>query len=276
MTLGGLTIPIEKKKAEPAAPLFSDVDIEKWMEEGKTIHSGICCLISGAPKTCKTGITLDCRTEEEIKDGMKIIYIECNHDNGGRINKKVFHKDDPNIITLDITELKIDEDTGDQVVDYQRSMAKVKALLKWVRENKEKLKLKALIFDGADRFLSEYAERMMRLTENIDVTGGVSMKYWMLRNRYFNDVMDRLLEIDVDRYIITHPKTDTDTGKVTYGVEKNFPDRVHQIIETRFDPKTNKYYAKIVADRRDNSLLNKEIIVMEIVDGKKIWHNYKL
>ncbi len=246
------------------------------MESEKTINSEICCLIVGAPKSCKTGITLDCRTEEEKKEGKKIVYIECNHDNGGRICKKCFHSNDPNIITLDITELSVDETTGEQVVDYQRSMAKTKALLKWLKDNKDKLKLKAIVFDGADRFLSEFAERMMRLEQNIDVTGGVSMKYWMLRNRHFNDVMDRLLEIDVDRYIISHPKTDTDSGKVTYGVEKNFPDRCHQIVETRYDPKTNKYYAKIVADRRNNPNINKDVVVMEVIDGIKKWYGLHL
>lgn len=275
MALGGLTIPI-KKKEEPVVPIFSDKDMETFMDSGKTINSDICCLLVGPPKTCKTGITLDCRTEDEIKNGMKLVYIECNHDNGGRINKKVYHKDDPNIFTLDITELSTDEITGEQIVDYQRSMAKAKALLKWLKDNKDKLKLKAVIFDGADRFLSEFAERQMRLEEHIDVTGGVSMKYWLKRNRYFHDVMDRLLEIDVDRYIISHPKEDKDTGKVTYGVQKDFPDRVHQIVETRFDQKTNKYYAKIIADRRDNSNINKDIVIMEVIDNKKVWHNFRL
>ncbi len=271
----GLVIPLTSKPKEPAAPLFSDKDIENWLDEGKKINSNIACLLVGAPKTCKTGIALSCRTEDEIKDGKKIIYIELNHDNGGRINKSIYHKDDPNLITLDITELKIDEETGDQVVDYIKSMAKLKALLKWVRENKDTLNIKALVLDGADRLLSEYAERQMRLSENIDVAGGVAIKFWMIRNRHFSDVMDRFMEIDVDRYIISHPKEDRDTGKITYGVEKNFPDRCHQIAETRYDPKSNKYFIKVIADRRNNSDINKDICIMEVVDGKKIWKDFR-
>jgi hypothetical protein len=278
MALGGLSIPLKEKPKEPVAPLFSDKDIESWVETGKQINSDIMCLLVGEPKTCKTGIALSCRTPEDIAAGKKIFYLELNHDNGGKINKRVFYNDDPNLITLDITVLKMDEETGDEVVDYQQSMAKLKAFLKWLNANKEKLNVKALVLDGADRLLSEYAERQMRLEQNIDVTGAVSMKYWMIRNRHFNDIMDRFIEIDVDRYIISHPKVDRDTGKVSYGVQKDFPDRCHQIAETRYDPKTNKYFIKVIADRRDRQeLLNKDICVMETgLDGKKIWHGFKL
>jgi len=267
--------PAAPKEKEPAPPIFSDADMEKFLEGGKSINSEICALIVGPPKTCKTGICLDCRSEEDIANGMKIVYIEFNHDHGGRINKKIFQKDSPDIIVLDPTEITVDTD-GIEAVDYIRTMAKTKALFKWLKTNKDKLKLKAIVVDGADRFLSEVCERQMRLDQNIDVTGGVSLKFWMSRNRYFHDVMDRLLEIDVDKYIISHPKEDKDTGKITYGVQKDFPDRVHQIIETRYDTKSNKYYAKITADRRNNPDINKDIVIMEVKDGKKIWLGFKL
>ena len=275
MALGGLTLPIEKKKEEKVGPIFSAKDMEAFMEGGKVVNSTICALIVGPPKSCKTGICLDSISKEELEKGMKVVYLEFNHDHGGRINKKIFHSDHPGIIVLDPTETSADEN-GDEVVDYIRTMTKIKVFLKYLKDNKDKLNLKAIVVDGADRFLSEICERQMRLDENIDVTGGVSLKYWMVRNRYFHDVMDRLLEIDVDKYIISHPKEDKDTGKISYGVQKDFPDRVHQIVETRYDVKTNKYYAKIVADRRDNPNLNKDILIMEVVDGRKIWYGLKL
>ncbi len=271
----GLTLPIEKKKEGPPVPMFSDKDMEVFMEGGKKINSEISCLLVGAPKTCKTGIVLDSITDDELNSGMKLVYLEFNHDHGGKISKKVFHKDHPNIIVLDPTETSIDE-IGQESVDFVRTMAKTKAILKYLKENKDKLKIKVICLDGADRFLSEVCEGQMRIDENLDVTQGVNMKYWMKRNKYFNEVMDRLLEIDVDKYFISHPKEDKDTGKITYGVQKDFPDRCHQIAITRYDEKTNKYYIKVVADRRDNPNINKDILTMEISEGKKLWKGFRL
>lgn len=276
----GFNIPSSSKppeKKEEVSIIFSNKDIEEFLNEGVVVNSDICSLIVGLPKTAKTGICLDSRTEEEIKEGKKLVYIEFNHDHGGRINKKVFHKNDPSILVIDPTVVEADDITGEDKVNYIKTMAKIKATLRYIKENKEKLNIKTIIVDGADRFLSEICEQQMRLDEHIDVTGGVSLKYWLKRNKYFHDVMDMLLNIDVDKYIISHPKEDKETGKITYGVQKDFPDRVHQILMTRYDEKTNKFYVKVIADRRDRpDLIGKEFITMEIIDGKKKWYGFRL
>lgn len=277
MALGGLTIPIEKKKIEPIAPMFSDKDIEKMILDGDSVNSEICALFVGDPKTTKTGCAVDCRTEEEIKEGKKIIYIELNSDSGGKINKKAFRKDDPTIIVIDPREFSIDEINGDWKFDYIRTMGKIKALLMWVKTNQEKLNIHTIVMDGVDIFLSEICENQMRMDESLDISGGVKMTFWKSRNKYFYDVINMLLSIDINKIFITHFKEDSETKKLIYGCQKNMPDKLHQIVEFRKDSKTGNCYAKIVADRRNKpELLNKEFCTMEVVDNKRIWRGLRL
>lgn len=274
--LGGLNIPLEKKKEEPTAPIFSAKEIESWMADGNSVNSDICALLVGDPKTGKTGMALDCRTDEEKAAGMKIVCIELNSDNGCKLNKKIFHKDDPSIIVIDPREFSVNE-SGDWEFDYIRTMAKIKAFLAYLKANVDKLNVKAIVFDGADVYLSEICENQMRMDEHLDVTGGVKLTFWKKRNKYFYDAMNMLFTIDVDKYIITHYREDFDTKKLTYNIQKDFPDKVHQIIEFRKDVKINKYYVKIVADRRDKpELLDREKVLMEVVDNKKVWHTMRL
>jgi len=263
--------------SKDASTMFLKTDIEKWVSDGDTVSSEICALLVGKPKTGKSGIALDSRTEEEKKEGKKIIVIELNSDNGCKLNKKVHHKNDPNIIVLDPREFSINETTGDWTFDYVKTMGKIKALIIWIKENKDRIKLKTIVFDGADVFLSEICEGQMRIDENIDVAGGVQQRYWKKRNTYFYDVMNMLFTIDVDKYIITHFKTNETTQKEEYAIQKNFPDKVSQIIE--FHKDGNKFYAKLTDDRRalKADTYNKDVVIAEITDdGKTIWNGFKL
>jgi len=277
MALGGLVIPIEKKKAEPVVPMFSDKDMENLIAEGDSINSEITALFVGDPKTAKTGCAIDCRTDAEITDGQKIIYIEMNSDAGGRINKKAFRKDDPSIIVIDPREFSINEMTGDWDYNYIRTMGKLKALLMWIKINKERMKIHTVCLDGVDVFLSEVCENQMRMDESLDISGGVKMTFWKSRNKYFYDAINMMLSIDINKIFITHFKEDSETKKLIYGCQKNMPDKMHQIVEFRKDPRTGNCYAKVVADRRNRpDILNKEVCVLEMGDGKRVWHGLKL
>ncbi len=275
----GLTIPFDKKKEEPVAPIFTDKEIEKWIAEGDSVNSEICALYVGLPKTTKTGCSLDIRTPEEIQEGKKIWVMELNSDNGSKLNKKVFWNDDPSIIVIDPREFNIDETTGDWNFDYIKTMAKIKAFLMYLKLNYKKLNTKAIVVDGIDVLLSEICENQLRMEKNLDAAGGVQMSFWKIRNKYFYDILNMLFTIDVDKYLITHLKEDNDTKKLVYSVQKDLPDKLHNIVEFRKDEKANKCYAKVVADRRNRpDLLGKEFCTMESdpVTGKRIWHGFKL
>lgn len=269
------TIPVQKGEQQTPPIIFSDKEIEKWMKEGESVNSTICALLVGHPKTGKSGVALDCRTSEEIKDGKKVVVIEMNSDNGCKICKKEHHNDDPNIIVLDPREVTIDIETGDYHLDYIKSMAKIKSLLQYLKTNKDKLNIKAIVFDGVDVFLSEVCEGQMRLEKHLDAASGVSQLYWKLRNSYFYEVMNMLFTIDVDKYLITHYKKD-DKDNLIYAVQTTFPDKVHQIVE--FHKEGTKFYAKMVCDRRKitDDRLNKDVVIAEQLDNGMKWYGLRI
>ncbi len=268
-------IPAKDKKEETPKISFTDEDIKGWIDKGATINSDICALVVGPPKIGKTGFVMDCRTEKEKEDGMTIFYIECNLDHGGRINKKIFHSDDPSIIVLSPMEISVDLETGDWKIDPIKSHAKMKALLRYLKEKKDELKIKAIVIDGADIFMSDVCENMMRMSEHLDISGGVQLRFWRKRNTYFYEVINMMFDIDVDKYIISHPKKDNEDGTVNYGVQKDLPSKVHQILE--FRQEKDKCIMKVVADRRNKpDILNKDLVIMENIDGKRIWKSVRL
>ncbi len=272
-------IPAKDKKEETPSPTFTDKDMEKWVSEEETVNSTICALFVGDPKTGKSGVALDSRTEQDIKDGKKILVIEMNSDNGCKLTKKEFQKDDPNIIVKDPREFSVDLETGDWNFDYIKTMKKIKALLMWTKTVKDKINLKTIVFDGADVFLSEVCENQMRIEKNLDAAGGVTYAYWKNRNKYFYDVMNLMFTIDVDKYILIHFKEDQETKKNVYHIQSQFPDKVHQIVEFRKEENASgkKLYAKIKDDRRNRpDILGKEFLIMEDVDGKRKWNGLKL
>lgn len=272
-----LTIPEVKREVEPPTPIFTDEEMEQIMVTNNSVKSDICALVVGDPKTAKTGVALDCRTPEEIKQGKKIVCIEMNSDNGCKINKKIFWNDDPNIIVMDPREFSVDSNTGDWNFDYVRTMAKLKAFLMYLKIHIDHWNVKAIVFDGADVFLSEVCEAQTRLEKNIDAAGGMTYAYWKNRNKYFYDVMNLLFTIDVDKYIITHFKEDVDTHEQVYKIQADFPDKTHQILEFRKDEKTGSCYVLVKSDRRNRpDILDKEFCVVEYVDGVKIWKGFKL
>ncbi len=268
-------IPTKDKKEETPKG-YSNKDIETWLEDGKTVKSTTAVMICGDPKTCKTAIAMHHLSKEDLDSGKKHIYIEMNSDMGGRICKKEFHEDHPNIIVIDPKVIDCDLETGDYRVDYKKTMNKIRALLKWIDENKDEKNIAVCTIDGVDRFLSDVCEGQLRVEKNLDAAGGVTYAYWKIRNQYFNEIMNQFLSLDLDRICITHWKKDNETGEKNYGCQKDFPDKISQIVITRQDG--NKFYAKMISDRRkiNPETFNKEVLVMEVTDKGSEWKGYKI
>jgi hypothetical protein len=275
---------------------FSDEIMRKWMEKGKkTKNSSICALLIGHPKIGKSGVLLDCLTEQDIIDGKQLIVFELNSDQGCDVNKKEFHKDIENIIVLNPREYIQDKD-GIWQPDYIATMTKIKSAIQMIKQDVESgANIKAIGFDGLDIFLSEICESQMRLEEHIDAAGGVAMRYWKNRNKYYYDVINMLLDLDINKYFITHyaPRSrDDKTGQyndkrtvsklndsLVYSCQKSTTDKMHQVIEfidhtqIKAGKKHVKIIATMVADRRSlNSYMDNLIIAETGSDGKVKWN----
>ena len=183
--------------------VFSDDAINNWLfDEDDMTSSNVCVGIYGHDGTAKTGIAMDCRTPEEVKAGMRIIVFDL--DGGGIPLKVVYHNNDPNIIIRNPIVRGTDKN-GKTVIDYDLTFEKINASLMYIQKNLKRINLKALIFDGLDKFL-KICEYSMREELGKSVTDGVNYLYWKNRNQKYMDIVEQLKMIDVDRYFITHLK----------------------------------------------------------------------
>jgi len=60
------------------------------------------------------------------------------------------------------------------------------------------------------------------------VDEGVNFRYWKIRNQAYGDIMEQIKLLDVDRYFITHFKSDYTTGESIPDWEKKTPDMMFQ------------------------------------------------
>jgi len=283
-----------------SSPRFSSENMRKWIDDGKkTKKSSICALLVGDPKIGKSGIALDCRTEQQKNDNEKVIVFELNSDQGTNLNKATFHKEDDNIVVLNPREYSKDEE-GEWMPDYILTMSRIKSAIRMIKEDiNNGDKIVAIVLDGLDIFLNEICEGQTRINEEIDAAGGLGIRFYKNRNAYYYNILNLLFDLDVDKYLITHYASrtrDSNTGiwndrrtvsklneNLVYAAQKSTSDKVHQIIE--FTDKTRivngkrqvKIIATIVADRRSLETYMKEIVIAETgSDGKVQWYGQNI
>ena len=135
--------------------------------------SNVCLALYGFDETAKSGIAMDCRNDQEKKDGMKEIVFDL--DSGCAPLKVIYHDNDKNIIIKN--PLVRDEY---KKVDYEATFAKLKAGLDYIERNLTTMKVKAIIFDGLDKFL-KICEYSMRDDIGKSVVDGVDYRYWKIK-----------------------------------------------------------------------------------------------
>ena len=204
---------VEKEKNDERIKAWLFGDVEKS-------SSNVCCALYGFDGTAKSGIAMDCRSADEIKDGMKIIVFDL--DGGCAPLKVIYHDNDKNII---IKNPLARDNLGN--VDYEETFLRLKQALDYIERNLDEMKLKAIIFDGLDKFL-KICEYKMRESVDKTVVDGIDYRYWKLRNQANTDILEQIKLLDVDRFFITHYKKDHDTDKWVPDWEKKTPDMMFQ------------------------------------------------
>ena len=113
---------------------------------------------------------------------------------------KTYHKDNTNLIVFDPFEYTADK--SDIVPNYQKMIAKIKAVLMYVKNHHEDYS--CVVLDGLSTLL-KFCEYLMRLDKQIAPDGGVNLRYWLQRNKRFAEVIDYMKSIpNVDKFFIGH------------------------------------------------------------------------
>ena len=205
---------LKKEREESPLSILSNSDVQKedvaWMleENELKIDNKLCCLIYGKDGRGKSGIALDYLTDEDIKNGRKIVIIDIDggmtpliknyHGERVRKAKKKLHE-----VFIIKNPLKSTVKDGKYSVDYRATFQNILKMISVTRAKAKEWKIKAIIVDGVSTLL-KYAEKQMRLEKNLQADGGVSMRYWLIRNALFEETIQQVMSLPINKIFIAH------------------------------------------------------------------------
>ena len=243
----------------------------------------LCCSITGNPKVGKTGTAMDCRTEEEIKNGMKVLILD--YDNGAEPTWDSCWDRDEDIVIYNPTAIR-----ADGAIDWDTTFKNGRAFVDYATELIAEGNIKAFILDGVDK-IYEGASDVLRdhLVKQQTREGTiildtdsvrVSPLDWKIRNRVYNRLLDKMMVLECDRFFITHMKPLYDNINVPVPVgevqdwHKSTPARFNQMLHIRKavtpDGSTN-YIARLEASKTNSSLVGSEWTIFT-TNGDNTWY----
>jgi hypothetical protein len=232
-----------------------------------------CSLIYGEPKTGKSGIAMDCRTEEEIENGCEVRILDF--DNGCEPTWRKNWDADP---TIKILNPIVRDDEG--YPDLDQTILLSEAFIAMIQEDLNNGVNIKFVFDGVDRwnslcFLTMTEDKRSTNTKFLPVL-------WGKRNKIHDDLMDKAVALTCDRFFITHMKdvyeggisNPNPTGR-TYDVGKSVPRHMNQMIEVYKEVIGLKHahIMRLEASRTGPELVGKTWKFLTIENGKVVWES---
>lgn len=247
---------------------FSMKEIEKLIEDSKTqeIRATMNCLVIGSDGSGKSGIVLDyCN---KLPKPTLVIDLD-----GGCIPLIYEHyKGSKKFLVPPILETTITPDGID--IDYVKTMAKVKGLIKYGVEHQNEYS--AIVLDGLSTLL-KHAEYLSRIDKNIAIDGGMQMRYWILRAKVFTEIVEIMKSAQyLDRFYIAHE--DLVATKDSAAVKQKLNAMVHQRIVCRKEDNlgTVKFIAKIDKSKYNLKLEGKDFTFATVSGDKTTWDVSKI
>jgi hypothetical protein len=241
----------------------------------------LLCSITGNPKVGKTGLALDCRTQEEIDKGMKILVLD--YDNGAEPTWDACWSRDENIIIYNPNEIR-----ADGAVDWEATFKNGNSFVEYAKELIEEGNVKAFILDGVDKTYEGSSDVLRDLLVKQQVREGsiihpsdsvrVSPLDWKIRNRVYNRQLDLVCALECDRFLITHMKPLYDNINVPVPIgeapdwHKSTPARFNQMLHIRKEVKEKhtNYMAILEASKTNPKLVGQEWIIFT-TNGDNEW-----
>ena len=246
----GLTLPNKNEEIKAPVQIFSEKDIEEIIKQSteRKATKKLVCLVIGQDNTAKTGVVF------EYLEGLEKPSLVIDVDGGCEPSKASYHANSDKIIIVDPVEMITTE--TDVEIDYHKTIAKVKAIIKYAKIHHEKYS--AIVIDGVSTLL-KFAEYLMRIDKNLAPDGGVQMRYWIQRNKRFTEILDAAKSIpQIDKIFIGHE--DFIVGKDAAAVKVKTNQMIHQRIICR---------REIEKDEKGKSVGNGNVTFKAIIDKSK-------
>tara|TARA_R100000482_G_scaffold93829_1_gene39114 strand:+ start:9 stop:905 length:897 start_codon:yes stop_codon:yes gene_type:complete len=272
------------EKEEKSGDYFADAkakilaQIQSRLTRDRTYN---LCSITGNPKVGKTGLVQDSRTEEEIKQGKKILILDF--DDGAEPTWDACWDRDENIIIYCPLEINPDGST-----DWEETFNNANNFCQYAKDLIETGDVKSFCLDGVDKAFEGSSDVLRELLVKQQTKEGsivhatdsvrVSTLDWKIRNRIYNRLLDLVCSLECDRYLITHMKPVYDNINVPTPIgevpdwHKSTPARFIQMIhiEKVTKGKTTNYVAKLTASKTNPKLVGTEWTIFS-TNGENEW-----
>ena len=233
----------------------------------------LCCGIWGAPKSAKSGLAADLLTDEEIENGMHVFVWD--YDNRFIDVKRNHYDNLENLVVFNPIER-----SPDTLVDIKATKHNAEMHYQEALTYLEQGKLKAVIVDGADKFLTDVCETYMRIKHNLDADTVIKQLpfVWGDRNTpYKNFLHKKILEMECHRIVIAHSKEKYVDGSPV-GIIANWHDSTEDIFTSTIrmeremtKNKPTKFIALIEASAIKPELIGTRHTILTIDKGNVDW-----
>jgi hypothetical protein len=223
----------------------------------------LCVGIYGDPKTCKTSIALDC-----VTDDCKVCVLDF--DNGCERTWRAAYDCNPNI---EIFVPMVFDEYNSVLLDETEEMAETFIRLVDERiKSGEKIKF---VFDGLDKWIQMCFDIMTKGKKEYEVRHPPIM--WGKRNKKYNDLLDKCLNLKCDRFFVTHMKDKYEgiNNPLPVGTTPDWhrttPGKLSQLIHMKKENSTGiNYIAEIINAPNKPELVGKKYTVLTISKDNKV------
>jgi hypothetical protein len=211
--------------------IVSDEVIGNWIFKGnESFKEKKVCMVLGEDGTGKSGLVMDYITRQ-LKENPTHKALVIDLDNGcssllkfhANINKDSEGEDLPKNEERLIIKIPIEDTVSEDsltTIDYLESVNKIKATINWLSKNAEKENFHYFVFDGLSSLL-KYCERQMRLDLSLDIDGGVQTRFWMRRNKDFEEMMELVKKLPCHSFFIGHSDFILQTDSASIKIKTN-------------------------------------------------------
>lgn len=244
----------------------------------KRKHSHLAVSIVAKAKNGKSGLALDIRTPEEIKNGHIIRFLDF--DDGAEVTWKTCWDSDPNIYVYCPNHYNADG-TENYALTMQNALNFVRETEEMIAD--EKTNVRAFVIDGMDKW-NDCATNKLRYEINKGdrkkMTNPISPTAYGARNIDHNELFISALRLECDKIFITHLKptfsdhmNPTPTGFVA-NWNKDVPDKMLQMIVIKDESVGNntKYVARLQASKTNPNMVGRTWTIFESNAKEAKWN----